>query len=72
MDFQKLLNSTEYDFNRRYETGEQGGIKLYIDDSDNPEFDTEIFVDADYKHFPLRTTRICGEQCGRWYVIMIR
>ena len=54
MDFQKLLNSTEYDFNRRYETGEQGGIKLYIDDSDNPEFDTEIFVDADYKHFPLR------------------
>ena len=32
MDFQKLLNSTEYDFNRRYETGEQGGIKLYIDD----------------------------------------
>ena len=42
------------DFNRRYAVGEQGGIKLYIDDSDNPEFDTEIFVDADYKHFPLR------------------
>ena len=42
------------DFNRRYAVNEQGGIRLYIDDSDNPEFDTEIFVDADYKHFPLR------------------
>ena len=27
---------------------------MYIDDSDNPDFETEIFVDADYKHFPLR------------------
>ena len=48
-----VMNAVD-DFNRRYETGEQGGIKLYIDVSDNPEFDTEIFVDADYKHFPLR------------------
>ncbi|MBE5851163.1 MAG: nucleotidyltransferase [Lachnospiraceae bacterium] len=42
------------DFNRRYATSDQGGIKLYIDSSDNPEFETEIFVDADYKHYPLR------------------
>lgn len=42
------------DFNRRYALGDQGGIRLYIDDSDNTEFDTEIFVDADYKHYPLR------------------
>ncbi len=42
------------DFNRRYASSDQGGIRLYIDDSDNPEFDTEIFVDADYKHYPLR------------------
>ena len=48
-----VTNALE-DFNRRYATDDQGGIRLYIDDSDNPEFDTEIFVDADYKHFPLR------------------
>ena len=29
-------------------------LKLYIDDSDNPNFQTEIFVDAEYKHIPLR------------------
>ena len=48
-----VMNAVD-DFNRRYAVNEQGGIRLYIDDSDNPEFDTEIFVDADYKHFPLR------------------
>ncbi len=42
------------DFNLRYAENERDRIKLYIDDSDNPEYDTEIFVDADYKHFPLR------------------
>ncbi len=48
-----VTNALE-DFNRRYATSDQSGIRLYIDDSDNPEFDTEIFVDVDYKHFPLR------------------
>ena len=47
------MNSLD-DFNRRYDTKDQEGIRLYIDQSDNPEFDTEIFVDANYKHFPLR------------------
>lgn len=42
------------DFNRRYAGNEKDGIRLYIDKSHNPEFDTEIFVDANYKHFPLR------------------
>lgn len=42
------------DFNSRYAGGGTGSIRLYIDQSDNPAFDTEIFVDADYKHFPLR------------------
>ncbi|MCR5602958.1 MAG: nucleotidyltransferase domain-containing protein [Lachnospiraceae bacterium] len=42
------------DFNLRYAENERDRIKLYIDESDNPEYDTEIFVDADYKHFPLR------------------
>jgi len=48
-----VMNSLD-DFNLRYDTKDQEGIRLYIDQSDNPKFDTEIFVDANYKHFPLR------------------
>ncbi len=42
------------DFNRKYAGKNTGNIRLYIDKAENPELDTEIFVDADYKHFPLR------------------
>ena len=50
----KSVTNALEDFNRRYTGKEKGNIRLYIDKADNPEFDTEIFVDADYKHFPLR------------------
>ena len=33
---------------------ERGSIRLYIDKAVHPELDTEIFVDAKYRHFPLR------------------
>ena len=42
------------DFNRRHAGNPKDGIRLYIDRSDNPELDTEIFVDANYIHYPLR------------------
>lgn len=42
------------DFQRRYNSFNNGSIRLYIDRSENPELDTEIFVDAEYKHIPLR------------------
>ena len=42
------------DFNRRYAGKEKGSIRLYIDKAETPELDTEIFVDANYEHFPLR------------------
>lgn len=42
------------DFNRKNEWTKNGTLRLYIDYSDNPDFETEIFVDADYKHLPLR------------------
>ena len=48
-----VMNALD-DFNRRYAGKDAGGIRLYIDKAENPEFDTEIFVDADYRHFPLR------------------
>nr|WP_314461235.1 nucleotidyltransferase domain-containing protein [uncultured Clostridium sp.] len=52
-----ILNSVKNaleDFQRRYDSFDQGSIYLYIDKAENPEFDTEIFVDASYKHLPLR------------------
>lgn len=42
------------DFQRRYEKFDNGSIRLYIDKSDNPKLKTEIFVDAKYRHMPLR------------------
>ena len=48
-----VMNALD-DFNRRNISSDKGSVKLYIDDAENPELDTEIFIDADYKHFPLR------------------
>lgn len=42
------------DFNRRYTSFDNGTIQLYIDQAVNPALETEIFVDANYKHLPLR------------------
>ncbi len=52
-----ILNSVKNaleDFQLRYENFDKGSIRLYIDKSQNQELDTEIFVDANYKHLPLR------------------
>lgn len=51
--YNSVLNALE-DFRRRYEMFDKGSINIYIDDSDNPEFETELFIDAEYKHLPLR------------------
>ena len=50
----KSVLSALEDFNRRYSGKKSGSIRIYIDKAENPELDTEIFVDADYRHFPLR------------------
>ena len=52
-----ILNSVRNalnDFERRYSSFDKGRIHLYIDKSENPDLETEIFVDADYQHLPLR------------------
>lgn len=48
-----VLNALD-DFKKRYDSFEKGSIRLYIDQAEHPDMDTEIFVDADYKHLPLR------------------
>ena len=52
-----ILNSVRNamdDFNRRNPRVGSGRIRLYIDQAVTPEMETEIFVDADYQHLPLR------------------
>ena len=54
---QHILRSVQNaleDFGRRYGTSEKGTIRLYIDQAQTPDMDREIFVDADYRHLPLR------------------
>lgn len=52
-----IMNSVKNameDFQRRSESFERGNMRIYIDKAENPELNTEIFIDADYKHLPLR------------------
>ena len=52
-----ILNSVRNamdDFNRRNPRAGAGTVRLYIDRAVTPEMETEIFVDADYRHLPLR------------------
>lgn len=51
--FNSVRNALE-DFERRFRKFDKGSIRLYIDKSENSELDTEIFIDANYKHYPLR------------------
>ncbi len=55
-----IFNSVKnvmYDIKNRYEKFENGAIHLYIDQSQNPDFDTEIFLDVNLTHYPLRDYR---------------
>lgn len=52
-----ILNSVKnalYDISARYKKFDEGSLKLYIDKAVNPDFDTEIFMDASLKHYPIR------------------
>lgn len=54
---QHLFKSIEHasvTFKERYFTMEDDAIKLYIDKSDREEYDTEIFMDINLTHYPLR------------------
>lgn len=51
--YNSVKNALE-DFQRKNEMFDKGNIRIYIDESQNTELETEIFIDADYKHLPLR------------------
>lgn len=52
-----IFNSVKnamYDFLKRYQKFEKGSMNLYIDKAVNPDFDTELFIDVNLQHYPLR------------------
>lgn len=50
----KSVANARYDFKHRYYPHNEGGIKLYIDEAVQEGFETEIFIDCNLEHYPLR------------------
>ena len=60
---QHIFNSVKnamHDFNNHFKHFENGSLEIFIDKAVNPELETEIFVNADMTHYPLR------DYCGMW------
>lgn len=54
---QHIFNSVKnaiHGFNSSYKNFENGSLEIFIDKAVNPELETEIFVNANIKHYPLR------------------
>jgi len=54
---QHILNSimnAKFTFPEKYFYFKDDAIKLYVDKSDNEEYDSEIFMDVNLRHYPLR------------------
>lgn len=54
------INNAMYDIKVAYQDFTDEEIKLYIDKSTQEEYDTEIFMDVNLKHYPLR------DYCSVW------
>ena len=48
------INNAAYVFKGRHAPMDTDGLKLYIDKSNQPGYDTEIFMDVNLRHYPLR------------------
>ncbi len=60
---QHIFNSVRnamHNFNGRYKCFENGSMEIFIDKAVNPELETEIFVNANMTHYPLR------DYCSMW------
>ena len=50
----RSIENAKYTFPTKFFECPEDAIKLYIDKAVNPEYDTEIFMDINLKHYPLR------------------
>lgn len=48
------IKNAMYDFKRKYADFEEGSIKLYVDKAVSEEYESEIFMDINLHHYPLR------------------
>ena len=48
------IENARYSYPEKYFSYPEDAIKLYIDKSQQEEYDTEIFMDVNLKHYPLR------------------
>ncbi len=46
-----------YEFLTKYQKIEEGSLKIYLDHAVNPDLESEIFVDINLTHYPLRDYR---------------
>lgn len=54
---QHIFNSVKnamHGFNSSYKNFENGSLEIFIDKAVNPELETEIFINANMTHYPLR------------------
>lgn len=50
----KSINNATIDFKEKFFEYPDDAIKLYVDDTANPDYDSEIFMDVRLTHYPLR------------------
>ncbi len=50
----KSIQNAKYDFKTRYYPHDDSDVKLYIDTAVQKGYDSEIFMDVNLKHYPLR------------------
>lgn len=50
----KSINNARYEFKNRYYPHNESDLKLYIDKAVQEGYDSEIFMDVNLKHYPLR------------------
>ena len=50
----KSIQNAKYDFKHRYYPHNDNDVKLYIDTAVQEGYQTEIFMDANLRHYPLR------------------
>lgn len=51
--YKSICNAT-YDFKNRYYPHDDNGVKLYVDKAVQKGYETEIFMDINLNHYPLR------------------
>lgn len=56
----KTIQFMQTDFTKKYSSVESDNIKLYIDKAVQEGYDTEIFMDVNLSHYPLR------DYCSMW------